>query len=65
VNFADPESRIMPCGGKGNFEQAYNAQAGVEIQSRLIMTKRVSQAANDKQELVENVKAIDPVISTR
>ncbi len=55
----------MPCGGKGNFEQAYNAQAGVEIQSRLIMTKRVSQAANDKQELVENVKAIDPVISTR
>ena len=54
----------MPCGGKTNFEQAYNAQAGVEIQSRLIVTKRVSQAANDKQELVENVKAIDPVIQS-
>ncbi len=62
VNFTDPESRIMPCGGKTNFEQAYNAQAGVEIESRLIVTRRVSQAANDKQALVENVKAIDPVI---
>lgn len=30
MNFTDPESRIMPCGGKTNFEQAYNAQAGVE-----------------------------------
>lgn len=64
VNFTDPESRIMPCGGKTNFEQAYNAQAGVEIESRLIVTNRVSQAANDKQELVENVKAIDPVIKS-
>jgi transposase len=64
VNFTDPESRIMPCGGKTNFEQAYNAQAGVEIESRLIVTRRVSQAANDKQELVEDVKAIDPVIES-
>ena len=44
VNFTDPESRIMPCGGKTNFEQAYNGQAGVEIESRLIVTKQVSQA---------------------
>lgn len=64
VNFTDPESRIMPCGGKTNFEQAYNAQAGVEIESRLIVTKRVSQAANDKEELVENVRAIAPVIQS-
>ncbi len=64
VNFTDPESRIMACGGKTNFEQAYNAQAGVEIQSRLIVTKRVSQAANDKQELGENMRAIDPVIQS-
>jgi len=61
VNFTNPESRSMPCGGKTNFEQAYNAQAGVEIQSRLIVTKRVSQAANDKQELVENVRAWSPM----
>jgi transposase len=64
VNFTDPDSRIMPCGGKNHFEQAYNAQAGVEIESRLIVTQRVSQAPNDKQELVKNVKAIDPVIES-
>jgi transposase len=64
VNFTDPESRIMPCGGKTNFEQAYNAQAGVEIESRLIVTKRVSQASNDKRELLGNVRVIDPVIQS-
>lgn len=64
MNFTDPESRIMPCGGKTHFEQAYNAQAGVEIESRLIVTKRVSQAPNDKQELVKDVRAIDPVIQS-
>ena len=64
VNFTDPESRIMPCGGKTNFQQAYNGQAGVEIESRMIVTHRVSQSPNDKQELVEDVKAIDPVIES-
>jgi len=64
VNFTDPDSRIMPCGGKTNFEQAYNGQAGVEIESRIIVTHRVSQSPNDKQELVEDVKAIDPVIES-
>ncbi len=64
VNFTDPESRIMPCGGKTHFEQAYNAQAGVEIDSRIIISQRVSQAPNDKQELVDDVKAIDPVIES-
>lgn len=55
----------MPCGGKTHFEQAYNAQAGVEIESRLIVMQRVSQAPNDKKELlVENVKVIDPVIDS-
>ena len=48
VNFRDPESRIMPLGGKGAFGQAYNAQAGVEIDSRLIVTQPVSNAPNDK-----------------
>ena len=61
VNFTDPESRIMPTGG-GHFEQAYNAQAGVEIESRMVVTHRVSQAPNDKEELVANVEAIDEVI---
>ena len=33
---------------KDGFQQAYNAQAGVETASRLIVGPRVSQAANDK-----------------
>ena len=54
-NFTDAESRIMKTGG--GFEQCYNAQAVVEVESRLIVGERVSQAANDKQELVPTVAA--------
>lgn len=57
-NFTDPESRIMKSGG--GFEQNYNAQAAVDVQSRLIVGERVSQAANDKQELVPTIAAIPP-----
>ena len=49
-NFTDPESRIMKAGSGQHFEQSYNAQAAVEVQSRLIVGQRVSQAPNDKQE---------------
>jgi transposase len=48
-NFTDPERRIMKDGT--GFEQSYNAQAAVEVESRLIVGARVSQAPNDKQEL--------------
>jgi transposase len=57
-NFTDPESRIMKAGGGQHFEQSYNAQAAVEVTSRLIVGERVSQAPNDKQELVPTVAAI-------
>jgi hypothetical protein len=50
VNFTDPESQIMPVSG-GGFEQAYNAQAGVEHGSRLIVENHLSPNPNDKQEL--------------
>jgi transposase len=50
VNLNDSESRIMPTSG-GGFEQAYNAQAGVDTETMLIVTTHVSQAPNDKQEL--------------
>jgi transposase len=50
VNLNDSESRIMPTSG-GGFEQAYNAQAGVDTETLLIVTTHVSQAPNDKQEL--------------
>lgn len=50
-NFTDAESRIMKAGNGNHFEQSYNAQAAVEVDSRLIVGQRVSQAPNDKQEL--------------
>jgi hypothetical protein len=46
----DKESRIMPK-EKGAFEQSYNAQAGVDVDSHIIVTKHVTQACNDKEEL--------------
>jgi transposase len=59
VNFTDPESRIMPVSG-GGFEQCYNAQAAVEVESRLIVGQRVSDAPNDKQQLVPSLAAVVP-----
>lgn len=56
VNFTDQESRIMPT--KDGFQQAYNAQAGVETDSRLIVGARVSQAPNDKEQLGPTLSAV-------
>jgi IS5 family transposase len=50
VNLTDEDSRIMPK-GKGTFAQSYNAQAGVDVCSHLIINKHVTQACNDKEEL--------------
>jgi transposase len=55
-NFTDPESRIMK--GADGFVQAYNAQIAVEPDFQLIVGQRVTQAANDKQQLVPTVEAI-------
>jgi transposase len=63
-NFTDPESRIMKAGNGQHFEQCYNAQAAVEVDSRLIVGERVSQAPNDKQELVPSVAAIAPPVES-
>ena len=57
VNFTDPESRIMPVSG-GGFEQCYNAQAAVEVDSRRIVGQRVSDAPNDKGQLVPSLAAM-------
>ena len=59
-NFTDPESRIMKAGSGEHFQQSYNAQAAVAVDSRLIVGQRVSQAPNDKQELVPTVSAVVP-----
>ena len=63
-NFTDPESRIMKAGNGNHFEQSYNAQAAVEVQSRLIVGERVSQSPNDKQELMADVQAIAPAVGS-
>lgn len=57
-NFTDPESRIMPL--RGGFEQSYNAQAAVEVESRLIVGQRVAHAPNDKEQLEATFGAIVP-----
>jgi hypothetical protein len=48
----------MKAGNGQHFEQSYNAQAAVEVESRLIVGQRVSQAPNDKEQLVPSVAAI-------
>jgi hypothetical protein len=50
VNFTDEDSRIMPSAG-GGFEQAYNAQATVDMATLLVVGAHVTQHANDKQEV--------------
>lgn len=57
-NFTDPQSRIMKAGNGAHFEQAYNAQAAVDTDSRLIVAQRVTNAANDKEQLIPTVAAL-------
>lgn len=57
VNLTDEESRIMPT-ASGGFEQAYNAQAGVDVETHLIVAQHVTQHTNDKQEIEPAVAAI-------
>ena len=56
-NFTDPESRIMP--GADGFVQAYNTQIAVEPDFQWIVGQKVTQATNDKQQLVPTVKAVE------
>lgn len=50
VNLTDEESRIMPISG-GGFEQCYNAQAGVDTETMLVVSAHITQATNDKQQV--------------
>lgn len=49
VNLTDEESRIMPY--RGGFEQAYNVQVAVDLESFLVVENHLTQAANDKLEV--------------
>ncbi len=56
INLTDEESRIMPVAG-GGFEQAYNAQAGVDAATMLVVAVGVTQAPNDKEQ-------VEPMLAT-
>jgi hypothetical protein len=56
-NFTDPESRIMK--GADGFVQGYNAQAVVEPTLQLIVGQAVTDATNDKQQLLPMVKMME------
>ncbi len=58
VNLTDEESRIMKVAG-GGFDQCYNAQAVVATGSMLIVATEVTQAANDKEQLVPMVEKLE------
>jgi len=55
-NFTDPESRIMK--GPDGFVQAYNTQIAVEPNFQFIVGQTVTPAANDKQQMVPLIAAI-------
>ena len=57
VNLTDRDSRIMPAPG-GGFEQSYNAQAAVDTDTMLVLATELTQAANDKQQLVPMLEAL-------
>jgi transposase len=56
-NFTDPESRMLK--GSDGFLQGYNTQIAVEPVFQLIVGQRVTQAANDKQQMVPLIEAIE------
>jgi transposase/IS5 family transposase len=56
VNLSDEESRIMKVAG--GFEQCYNAQAVTDTDSMLILAAQVTQAANDKEQVVPMIEKL-------
>lgn len=57
-NFTDPESRIMKDGG--GFEQCFNAQAAVEVETMLVVGQHVCDAPNDKELLESTMDCVSP-----
>ena len=55
INLTDEESRIMKVAG-GGFEQCYNGQIAVDMESMLIVKTDTVQATNDKQQVEPMLK---------
>lgn len=58
INLTDEESRIMKVAG-GGFDQCYNAQALVATESMLVVATEVTQAANDKEQLIPMIEKLE------
>ena len=58
-HFTDAESRVMKTAD--GFQQTYNAQAAVEIESRRVISAAVTAAPNDKEPLVPTLGCVSPV----
>ncbi len=56
ISLTDEDSRIMP--SNAGFVQAYNAQAGVDADTHLIVEQHLSQQPNDKQEVAPTVERL-------
>jgi len=57
LNLTDEESRIMKTAG-GGFDQCYNGQIAVDMDSMLIVTTNTVQACNDKQQVEQIIKQL-------
>ena len=57
INLTDEESRIMKVSG-GGFDQCYNAQAGVDVATMLVVATGLTQAPNDKQQVAPMIKTL-------
>jgi len=58
INFTDEESRIMKVSG-GGYDQCYNSQIAVEMESMLIVATNTVQACNDKQQVKPILDKLD------
>ena len=56
ISFADTDARIM--GKKGDFDYRYNAQISVDADLQIIVGQHISLNANDKQEMLPALEAI-------
>lgn len=60
VNLTDEQWRIMPVSGEG-FEQGYNVQAAVDVETHLVVAQFATQATNDKEQVepaLERLRAL-------
>ena len=58
INFTDSESRIMLTSSNG-WQQAYNVQHSVDMNSYILLGGHVSQATNDKNQLIPALEALE------